>query len=111
VISAGLGENTTFAWIFVQIPGEACLRCAFPDVDPAAPAACSGAAVEAALLATAQVCYAADTLMIQHETRFRENDWNFRRIFLPGDVADELKRIERRKDCDLCGGLGERGRL
>lgn len=106
VVFAGLGESGTWGWSFVQKPYKACLRCFFPDVDPNLNGSCSGLSIDSVKLTSSLVTYAVDSLILNH--KFRKRKWNYREIDLSGYSAsyDRIKKIERRKDCELCSQCG-----
>jgi molybdopterin/thiamine biosynthesis adenylyltransferase len=102
VVFSGVSALANAAWVFVQEPGGACLRCAFPKVEISNAAPCGGMCGDIADVVVGVVSYAVDTLAIDHPDRKRS--WNFYLIDLTGYVPDMQKQItvKRKPNCELC---------
>lgn len=102
VVTAGIGGNLLFGWVFVQEPRQACLKCALP-VDERGPAPCpAGMLSDIAEATAALVCFAVDSLVLPERPRF----WNYRVLSFSGDY-EVIRTVERRVDCPWCQS-GER---
>jgi molybdopterin/thiamine biosynthesis adenylyltransferase len=101
MISAGIGGDLLFSWVFVQEPGRACLKCALP-VEAEGPAPCpAGMLGDIAEVTAALVCFAVDSLVLPERMRL----WNYRVLSLSGDY-EVIRTVERRVGCPLCGFEG-----
>jgi len=107
VVFSGTSATANMGWVFVQQPGQACLRCAFPAVKISGQAPCGGMSGDIAEVVAGIASYAVDTLAFDHPDRRRT--WNLFKIDLTG-LAPQMHirdRIQRNPDCELCGEFKE----
>lgn len=100
-IFGGASRDATYATLFVQEPGKACVGCAFPREVVQARNPCSGSpAVKDVFMGIgALALYAIDSLVMD-----RPRSWNLH-SWCPADPQFTVgKTIARRADCLLCGG-------
>lgn len=101
-ICAGVAPDAGGAYVFVQIPGEACLGCYLGEHLFTGGLACPGtpAVLDILLVLAGHVSYAFTSLLMQ-----RERSWNLARFFLSTGSGDScVVAIDRR--CPLCNGKG-----
>lgn len=100
IIFAGISKDSNYAYIFVQEPGKACLRCAFPNMEPTpAVGGCQGHMAEMGYIVTGYALFALDSLVMDHPLRKRS--WNLCKIYL--DRLPDLRvKVEKRPGCELC---------
>lgn len=97
-VFAGVTQDASSGYVFVQEPGQACLQCLFPDLAKGK-SPCPGVpAVLDILTALAGfVLYAVDSLLMQ-----RKRNWNYRAVCLPGFAPDVCASLEKNSACELC---------
>lgn len=100
-IHAAVNEEATFGWCFLELPGEACVACVFPDIVEASsePRPCTPVpAVYNILLSIAgPVLQAVDSVLME-----RPRGWKFHSIHLVGTVPGIIGPVSQRPGCKLC---------
>lgn len=102
LICAGVAPDAGGAYVFVQIPGEACLGCYLGEHLLTGGLACPGtpAVLDILLVLAGHVSFAVTSLLMQ-----RERSWNVARFFLATGSGDSrVAAIDSR--CPLCNGKG-----
>jgi molybdopterin-synthase adenylyltransferase len=102
VIFGGAAQEANYAKLFVQEVDGACFACACPEEADGqrTPCTASPAIKDLFMLLGSYMVYAIDTLFME-----RPREWNLH-TFCPRDAAfTESRRVERRPDCPICGGV------
>lgn len=101
VIFVGIGTQAEHGYVFVQRPPGPCFGCLFPDAVSNKRRPCPGTpAMIDILLATASLALTAlDSILMKG----RPIQWNYWDIYPNGMVPTQPLKIERRKDCAVCG--------
>jgi len=101
VVFAGTGFNADAAYVFVQEPGKACFVCMFPDaLNSKGGGACAPSEIGLVKMISGFALFAIDTLLMP-----RKRFWNYRAMSLSGRFEEQMYIVERRPDCELCGGM------
>lgn len=89
---------------FIQIPGQACLICARPNLVNGGKLPCkAGAVVNNLRAAQALALHAIDSVLMG-----RPRNWNYAEIHLAGfDDRPSCKTVQRRPECPMCSRKGE----
>lgn len=82
-------------------PGDACLWCALPNLDPEREAACVPAIVSSCLLAGAYAAFFVHRALMGWPVGVEMFNW--READLLGVAPDRVGYVERRPDCPMCG--------
>jgi molybdopterin/thiamine biosynthesis adenylyltransferase len=109
LITTAVSEDGDGGYVQVQKPGEACWGCVFPrkkrlreDLDNyRTPCPGTPAIKDILMVVAGAAVYALDCLFMD-----RPISWNYREFHLAGYMPDVVARIEKRQDCQLCGGHG-----
>ena len=99
VVIVAVSEDAEHGYVFVQEPGKACYACLFPHAvgdDQYHP--CGPSVVDILKVVAGVALYAVDSLVMP-----RRRTWNYREVFLAGDIPDRAATVERRPDCLICG--------
>lgn len=98
-VFAGVTQDASSGYVFVQEPGKACLQCLFPDLGKGK-SPCPGVPAVLDILATlgGLALYAVDSLLME-----RKRSWNYRAVSLPGFSPDVCVSVDKRSACELCG--------
>jgi molybdopterin/thiamine biosynthesis adenylyltransferase len=101
MITAGISDNMKVASVFVQLPGEACFNCfqgTYKNKDKTERLMCRHLAVLYPHTAIVAVAVFATTEIIMG----RKLPWNYFYLSFTGESINGT--VERRPDCELCGG-------
>lgn len=98
VIFAAVDLAAEHGHVFVQEPGKACFRCAFPKATGELKLPCRApAAIDILQVVAGLAGYAFDTLIMD-----RRRAWNFRNVHLAGFAPGDETLIPRNPQCELC---------
>ena len=102
VIFTGLDKEGTTGYVFIQEPGKACIACARPDVTESSvernPCRQAAAIIDLGKIISGFTIFAIDSAVMN-----RKRDWNFRQPFMAGYLQETLKKVEKKKGCQICG--------
>ncbi len=113
LVSTAVSSDGDAGYVHIQKPGESCWGCAFPrekriqdDLgNYRRPCPGTPAIKDILMVVSGLAVYALDTLLMD-----RPINWNYREIHLAGHMSDEMMRIDRRPDCQLCGSVADKDR-
>jgi molybdopterin/thiamine biosynthesis adenylyltransferase len=102
VVFVAVSRDASCGYVFVQETDNEspCFGCLFPDAvnnDGTSPCA-AGATIDILKVVAGIATYAIDSLIMP-----RRRAWNYKEVFLAGQIQDGHRRLERRADCELCG--------
>lgn len=98
VVFVAVSEDADHGYVFIQEPDQACYGCLFPEaVNDNTHHPCSPAIIDILKVVAGIATYAADTLLMN-----RKRNWNYKEIFLSGNVPERNYIIEKRADCPIC---------
>jgi molybdopterin/thiamine biosynthesis adenylyltransferase len=104
VVFIAVSRDAANGYVFVQegSSDSACFGCLFPDaVDNPATSPCddpAGATIDVLKAVAGIATYAIDSLIMP-----RRRTWNYKEVFLAGQLRDGHRVIPKREDCPLCG--------
>jgi len=98
VIFTGLDAQANTGYVFIQVPGKACVGCALPHTIKNKREACPNipSIIDLVKIMGGFVLFAIDSTLMQ-----RKRSWDFRQIFLDG-VPEFLRTVTRQENCSLC---------
>jgi adenylyltransferase/sulfurtransferase len=102
VIFVAVSETANNGYVFVQEadPESPCFGCMFTDAIDDNTYPCAAAAIKDILKVVAGLTvYAVDSLLME-----RKRFWNYKDEYLDGSVPGNAWQVEKRKECQLCGG-------
>jgi molybdopterin/thiamine biosynthesis adenylyltransferase len=105
VVFIAVSDDAEHGYVFAQEPGRACYGCLFPEAvadDTYHP--CSPAVADILKVVAGIALYAVDSLVMN-----RRRSWNYKEIFLAGDIPDRTTVVQRRRGCPICGDAASRG--
>lgn len=82
-------------------PGEPCLWCALPNLDPGKAAPCAAAVVTSCFLASAFTVFFAHRALMGWPKGMKPFNW--READLLGAAPDQVGRVPKRRNCVVCG--------
>jgi molybdopterin-synthase adenylyltransferase len=88
--------------VFLQSPGQACLWCALPNLDPASSAPCAAATIVSCLLAASHASFFVHRALMGWPADAKPLNW--REVDLLGESPDRHGMVTPRPDCQICGG-------
>jgi molybdopterin/thiamine biosynthesis adenylyltransferase len=99
VIFTGLDIQANTGYVFVQVPGNACIGCSLPRIvnNRKSPCPNTPAVIDLAKIIAGFVLFAIDATLMG-----RKKSWNFRQIFLDDDVPRFTRYVQRDENCLLC---------
>jgi adenylyltransferase/sulfurtransferase len=102
VVFLAVSRDASCGYVFVQETDteSPCFGCLFPDAvnsDRASPCA-AGATIDILKVVAGLATYAVDSLIMP-----RRRTWNYKEVFLAGQIQDGHRRLEKRANCPLCG--------
>ncbi|MCB0069860.1 MAG: ThiF family adenylyltransferase [Caldilineaceae bacterium] len=100
-IFVAVSRDAGQGYVFVQeaTPEAACWLCLHPDAGDKAPNPCpAGATPDILKVVAGLATYAIDTLIMERQRR-----WNYKEVFLAGEIPDGHRQISRNSACPLCG--------
>jgi molybdopterin/thiamine biosynthesis adenylyltransferase len=102
VVFLAVSRDASCGYVFVQETDieSPCFVCLFPDAvnsDETSPCA-AGATIDILKVVAGIATYAVDSLIMP-----RKRTWNYKEVFLAGQIQDGHKRLTKRGDCPLCG--------
>jgi len=86
-------------------PGDPCLWCALPNLDPESAAPCAAAVISSCFLAAAFAVFFAHRALMGWPKGVEPFNW--READLLGAAPNRVGMVARRPDCTVCGQLGE----
>ena len=99
VVFLAVSQDADHGYVFVQEPGKVCFGCLFPEsVNDQLLHPCSPGIIDILKVTAGIASYCIDTLIMD-----RKRNWNYKEIFLSGDIPDRNVLIEKRDDCPICG--------
>ncbi|CAN5721371.1 hypothetical protein BH23CHL2_BH23CHL2_19720 [soil metagenome] len=101
VVFGGLSLDGLRGYAFLQMPGEACLGCAFPDLVPVRQP-CAAAAIKTVFSIAGQIMHLVDVALMGWPAHVDE-PFNLRFFDLHGRIEGR-HQIPRRASCTLCRG-------
>ncbi len=100
-IMLGVSEDAGRGYVFVQELGKACWCCWHPGAETnLAVNRCAGATPDILHVVAGVGTYAIDSLIMPRKRR-----WNYKEVFLAGDLADGHRWIEPSANCSVCRGV------
>lgn len=98
VIFLAVSQDAEHGYVFVQEPGKACFACLFPNsVNDLSQHPCSPAITDILRVVAGVALYAMDSLIMN-----RKRVWNYKEIFLSGQIPDRTASVGRKEDCPIC---------
>ncbi len=101
VIFIGIDRQASNGYVFIQEskPNTPCFACLFPgalDNNERTPCA-AGSTIDILKIVAGIATYAIDSLIM-----LRRRTWNFKAVFLSGEIPDGHTMIKKRDECPLC---------
>jgi len=98
-IFCAVSETANNGYVYLQLPGQACFGCLFPDAvnDETYPCPGTPAILDILKVVGGMVSHAVDTIIMG-----RLRCFTYKEIFLDGSVPDIAWTIDKRLDCRLC---------
>lgn len=102
VIFTGLDREASTGYVFIQVPKGACFACAFPNSIEEKREQCphTPAIIDLVKIIAGFVLFAIDSVVMQRKT-----NWNYRQVFIAGFVPENVRKVERKLNCPLCGSV------
>ena len=100
VVFGGLSTDGLRGYAFLQLPGEACLGCAFPELAPVRQP-CVAAAIKAVFTIAGQLLHLVDMALMDWPDEIDE-PYNLAFFDLHGRIEGRHD-VERRSGCQICG--------
>jgi len=98
VVFVTVSEDADHGYVFIQEPDKTCYGCLFPEaVNDNTHHPCSPAIIDILKVVAGIATYAADTLLMN-----RKRNWNYKEIFLSGNVPERNSMIEKITNCPIC---------